>query len=127
MSSALFAGQAERTRSQVTPGAASARTLYHELIANDGATGSADAAPAFLARELDAAAAMPCDLPDDPRDLHAWAAPRHAAIAALYADYLAERRAGAPRRYFSCMAHALYFLRCVAPTKLVDGAWLYAP
>src|SRR5690606_7716246 len=29
------------------------------------------------------------------------------------------------RQYFTSRAHALYFLRNVAPTKLVDGAWLY--
>ena len=29
------------------------------------------------------------------------------------------------RQYFSNRAHALYFLRCAAPTKLVDGAWLF--
>lgn len=32
---------------------------------------------------------------------------------------------GEPRRYFRNRAHALYFLRGVAPTKLVDGAWLH--
>jgi hypothetical protein len=30
-----------------------------------------------------------------------------------------------PRRYFGSKSHALYFLKNVAPTKLVDGAWLY--
>jgi hypothetical protein len=44
---------------------------------------------------------------------------------AAYGQYLEERKAGAPRRFFSNRAHALYFLRAVAPTKLVDGAWLY--
>ncbi|RYF56716.1 MAG: iron-containing redox enzyme family protein [Comamonadaceae bacterium] len=42
-----------------------------------------------------------------------------------YQDYLASRKAGAPRRYFSNRAHALNFLQSVAPTKLVDGSWLY--
>ena len=32
---------------------------------------------------------------------------------------------GAPRRYFSNKAHALYFIRSAAPTKLVDGSWLF--
>lgn len=35
------------------------------------------------------------------------------------------RNAGGARRYFSSKSHALYFLKSVAPTKLVDGAWLY--
>ena len=41
-----------------------------------------------------------------------------------YRVYLEARRAGAPRRYFTNRAHALHFLQVVAPTKLVDGAWL---
>jgi len=103
----------------------SAHALYLELIANDGETGTPGAAQAFLTRELTVTAGMPSDLPDDPRELAAWCAPRHAAIAAQYRDYLAERKAGAPRRYFTTISHALYFIRCVAPTKLVDGSWLY--
>ena len=80
---------------------------------------------AFLAGQLACAAAMPCDLPEHPERLAQWSAPRNAAVAARYSEYLAERKLGAPRRYFANRAHALYFLRCVAPTKLVDGAWLY--
>jgi hypothetical protein len=46
-------------------------------------------------------------------------------VHARYAEYLEQRKAGAPRRFFGNRAHALYFLRNVAPTKLVDGSWLY--
>ncbi|RYY57799.1 MAG: iron-containing redox enzyme family protein, partial [Comamonadaceae bacterium] len=46
------------------------------------------------------------------------------AVHARYAEYLADRQAGAPRRYFTNRAHALYVLRSIAPTKLVDGSWL---
>ena len=46
-------------------------------------------------------------------------------VTAEYERYLAERAAGSPRRYFANRAHALYFLKSVAPTKLVDGSWLY--
>ncbi|QYF95892.1 iron-containing redox enzyme family protein [Massilia sp. PAMC28688] len=81
---------------------------------------------AYLERQIGASLALPCDLPENPAELAGWAAPRSAAIGKLYRDYLAERKAGAPRRYFSNRAHALYFLRCVAPTKLVDGAWLFS-
>ena len=104
-----------------------ARDLYQALSAANHADPRARRAMAgaCLARELAAVASMPCDLPDDPQALAQWAAPRHAAVAAQYQEYLATRKAGAPRRYFSNMAHALYFLRCVGPTKLVDGAWLY--
>jgi hypothetical protein len=47
------------------------------------------------------------------------------AVAAKYSLYLEQRQAGATRRFFGNRAHALHFLRSVAPTKLVDGAWLY--
>ncbi|MNJ31020.1 hypothetical protein D3C77_256400 [compost metagenome] len=39
--------------------------------------------------------------------------------------YLQDRRQGEPRRYFLNRSQALYFLQQVAPTKKVDGAWLY--
>ena len=46
-------------------------------------------------------------------------------VARQYADYLQQRKEGGPRQFFSNKAHALFFLQAVAPTKLVDGAWLY--
>src|SRR5690606_32642229 len=55
----------------------------------------------------------------------AWMEGNARRVHARYADYLEERRGGAPRRFFTNRAHALYVLRSVAPTKLVDGAWLY--
>ena len=100
------------------------RALYAKLAA--GAGDEADAAiAAYLPAQLALAQAMPCDLPADPADLTRWAAPRSAAVAAQYSTYLAGRKQGAPRSYFVNRAHALYFLRCAAPTKLVDGAWLF--
>ena len=45
-------------------------------------------------------------------------------VARQYADYLKARKAGGARQFFSNKAHALFFLQAVAPTKLVDGAWL---
>lgn len=79
----------------------------------------------FLASELDGVHGRPGDLPESPDDLLDWMAANTQAVHAQYALYREQRRAGAPRRYFSNRAHALYFLRSVAPTKLVDGAWLY--
>jgi hypothetical protein len=101
-----------------------ARDLYAAL-ADGPRDDSAHDIDAFLAAQSKAACALPCELPPDPADLAAWAAPRNGAIGLQYREYLAGRKQGAPRRYFSNRAHALYFLRCVAPTKLVDGAWLF--
>lgn len=66
------------------------------------------------------------DLPSDPAQLQAWSAQHAAQVAATYADYLEQRRQGAPRRFFSSRAQALWFLQQVAPTKAVDGAWLHS-
>lgn len=65
------------------------------------------------------------DLPSDFTRLAAWMNERHQRIGEQYQLYLKQRAQGAPRHYFSCRAQAMYFLRCIAPTKLVDGAWLY--
>lgn len=65
------------------------------------------------------------DLPAHPADLMAWMESNILRVHGQYQAYLDARKAGAPRRYFTNRAHALYFLRNVAPTKLVDGSWLY--
>ncbi|MFP5394160.1 MAG: iron-containing redox enzyme family protein [Gammaproteobacteria bacterium] len=79
----------------------------------------------FLERSLLATRTQPCDLPADPAGLDAWCEQHTVRVGQAYRDYLAERKGGAPRRYFPNQAGALYFLRGAAPTKLVDGAWLY--
>ena len=100
------------------------RELYFALF-RDVDDEARMAAADYLRSQLEAAAALPCDLPQDPRDLQSWLEQRTARVGRQYQAYLQQRRAGAPRRYFSGKAHALHFLRGVAPTKLVDGAWLY--
>ena len=78
----------------------------------------------WLQEQLLLADALPDDLPGDPAQLGPWSSYRAGEVARAYAAYLAGRKAGACRRYFSNRAHALYFLQHVAPTKAVDGAWL---
>ncbi|GGB99381.1 iron-containing redox enzyme family protein [Pseudoduganella buxea] len=79
----------------------------------------------YLEARLAEAAALPLELPDTLDDIAAWITRHTDAVGEQYRDYLAARKAGAPRRYFQNKAQALYFLKAVAPTKLVDGAWLY--
>ena len=100
------------------------RALYFALV-REVDQHARDSAADYLRLQLDAASALPCDLPQDPADLHAWVIQRTETVGRQYQAYLDQRRAGGPRRYFSSKAHALHFLRGVAPTKLVDGAWLY--
>lgn len=103
----------------------SLRGLYNALLTHEPADEALDESRAFLQAGLQQVAGMACDLPADPQALYDWMDERHQAVGDRYAAYLEARKAGAPRQYFSSRAHALYFLRGVAPTKMVDGSWLY--
>ncbi|MDQ2733803.1 MAG: iron-containing redox enzyme family protein [Pseudomonadota bacterium] len=108
-----------------------ARAIYTALLRERGEdAGRIDglarsSSRSFLLDQIDAAAGVACDFPDNVRSLATWLERENHSAAALYRQYLDERQAGAPRRFFSNRSHALHFLRAVAPTKLVDGAWLY--
>ncbi|MBI6634891.1 iron-containing redox enzyme family protein [Pseudomonas paralactis] len=86
---------------------------------------AAELAREYLEDQLAQVEQTDCDLPEAPEQLTAWVQQRCAAVAQAYADYLEQRQQGRPRRYFHNKAHALYVLQRVAPTKQVDGAWLY--
>ena len=79
----------------------------------------------FLHSQLALVKDADSELPDEPEHLYAWVEQRCAVVAQAYAEYLEQRRQGRPRRFFRNKAHALYVLQRVAPTKQVDGAWLY--
>jgi hypothetical protein len=79
----------------------------------------------FLREQIAAVSHEPSELPERPDELLAWMEAGAADVHRQYCDYLAQRKAGGPRWYFSTRAHALFVLRSIAPTKLVDGAWLY--
>ncbi|MCU0091905.1 iron-containing redox enzyme family protein [Pseudomonas koreensis] len=98
------------------------RCIHEALLADEHPQ---QLARAFLEDQLLQAAQLKDELPSDPAHWHAWVAEHCADVARQYADYLQQRKAGGARQFFSCRAHALYFLQAVAPTKLVDGAWLY--
>jgi len=100
-----------------------ARKLYFSLYADPAAQPAH--ARAFVDEQIALARELPVDLPSNINDLQAWIEERTDIVGQEYREYLAARKNGAPRRYFSCRAHALYFIKGVAPTKLVDGAWLY--
>ncbi len=115
-----------------------ARALYFALLDADGdgpASGTAHSREtgdtfdtpsiAFLEQGLRASRQLPCDLPERLSGLEAWMAQHTDGVLADYQHYLAQRKAGAPRQYFATRSHALHFLTAVAPTKTVDGSWLY--
>ncbi|VCU69590.1 hypothetical protein PIGHUM_01653 [Pigmentiphaga humi] len=101
-----------------------ARSLYENLYSATPDAGIRARAGKFLDASLEAVRALPNDMPATPQACGAWMEAKSAHTAQRYAEYLAARQSGAPRQYFSSEAHALYFLNEIAPTKLVDGAWL---
>ena len=103
----------------------SAQSVYHAMLEAPLAQQSCQLAHDFLADKLEQAAQLPCDMPLQPWALCDWLEREAIETGARYSSYLDQRRDGRPRRYFSGRAHALSFLQRVAPTKLVDGAWLY--
>lgn len=99
-------------------------SLYSQLIRTPAEVDSVSVRN-FLQNQLEATSKLPNDLPGDVADLSDWVRTNSQSVARSYQAYLQERRAGAGRKYFTNKAHALYFLQQVAPSKLVDGAWLY--
>lgn len=102
------------------------RAVYQELSSPDIDDCTARRRALALLRDaLDCVASSADDLPESPEALHDWMeASAHKAMDA-YQQYLAQRKAGGGRRFFPTRTHALHFLQAVAPTKLVDGSWLY--
>ncbi len=101
------------------------RQMYLALSERDIAQPAVDEAGLWLRATLDAAPAALPALPRTAQQFADWSAAHTEAVGEQYKQYLAARKAGAARRFFTNKSHALYFLKGVAPTKLVDGAWLF--
>ena len=100
-----------------------AKELYFALYADP--LNNARAGETYLREQIAAVQDIPADLPPTLAQLPAWIEARSEAVGIQYREYLAARKGGAPRRYFHNRAHALNFIKAAAPTKLVDGSWLY--
>jgi hypothetical protein len=121
----MHIGPEEWQRLQAAGEPGSLRALYHRLANAQPDEEAREEAAAFLHARIAQLDPDASELPRSPEALLAWMTRNTSDVHALYAKYLEERRAGAPRRFFTDRAHALYVLRSIAPTKLVDGAWLY--
>jgi hypothetical protein len=113
-----------------TGGYGPVQALYRSLLL-PGQPASAISAEAieqarvYLNAQLSAVKKNDCDLPEDPTQIAQWIADGVAQAGDAYRAYLAQRKIGGARRFFPTRSHALHFLGAVAPTKLVDGSWLY--
>lgn len=119
-----MANQAIKTNAIEISSTVCAKEIYFKLNKSEVAN-EQHGAGTYLLQMLEESQSLPHEMPDDIDLLEDWIKQRAEATGEQYHHYLAERRAGALRRYFTSRAHALYFLKGVAPTKLVDGAWLY--
>jgi len=103
--------------------ASSSKSLYFALLESPEA--AREEARNYLRAQIEAARLEPVEFPEAAWQLPGWVQGRSEAVGMAYREYLAARKNGAARRYFTNKSHALAFLKGVAPTKLVDGAWLY--
>ncbi len=104
---------------------AAAKTVFFDLFDGQACDCELEQAARFLSGQLDQAARLDSDLPAEMDGLYAWMERNTEEVGRRYHEYLEARQAGEPRRYFRDKSSALYFLKSVAPTKMVDGAWLY--
>jgi hypothetical protein len=102
-----------------------AKSVYDSLMQPSAYVRQVDVVD-FLNQQLSVAEGERCDVPSDPANLEAWIGQGVSKVAEQYSAYLKARHDGGPRQFFSGRSHAMYFLQHVTPTKLVDGAWLYA-
>lgn len=101
------------------------RKLYETLLQPSPSADARKRAAQFVERLLVMTRDQASALPENSQDLHKWMAGSASRVTDDYARYLSHRKAGAPRSYFPARSHALHFLKAAAPTKLVDGSWLY--
>ena len=117
---------AERSDCPIDAVAPCPKGLYQALGAAQPGHDAIARAATFLRQQITDATQIDVELPASLAATPAWFAAHNQQAGAAYQVYLGERRAGAPRKYFTTRAHALNFLQLAAPTKLVDGAWLAA-
>lgn len=101
------------------------RQLYQTLSRQQPDAQARKMAREFLDASLIEAARLPQGLPAELNELQGALEKRAAGLSRDYRAYLKERHKGQQRRYFNNKSHALHFLQAIAPTRMVEGAWLY--
>ena len=80
----------------------------------------------FLENELSNMSEKDCEFPNHIDQLEQWVTKQNKAQCIFYGEYIGRRSKGGKREYFSTTSKAYEFLYKIAPTKRVDGAWLYS-
>lgn len=80
----------------------------------------------YLQRWIGARPAQQEQFPQQLDELGAWLNQQNIQACHAFQAYLERRKQNGAREYFANVGEALEFLVKIAPTKLVDGAWLYS-
>lgn len=95
----MLLADAPRVETAPLATAEGAKDLYFSLYADPSAT--PQQAKDFVAAQIAVARELPSDLSANLDQLQAWIEQRTEIVGQQYRDYLAARKNGAPRRYFS--------------------------
>ena len=80
----------------------------------------------FLTHELEAVNVNKSQIPNNIEEIKNWYQSENRKVCQSYQEYLSKRKSGEERQYFKNIGQAFEFLVKVAPTKKVDGSWLYS-
>jgi hypothetical protein len=80
----------------------------------------------LLRHELDTVNLNKISVPENIEEIKEWYQSENRKACQLYQTYLTQRKSGCERTYFKNIGQAFEFLVKVAPTKKVDGSWLYS-
>lgn len=111
--------------SQLLPSKTASKQMYFDLTRQNFSQHDQLLSRLYLNEKLLAVEEMDSDLPDKLPDFILWMDENTHDVGRQYQEYLAQRKVGGGRQLLTTKAHAYNFLQSVAPTKLVDGSWLY--
>lgn len=116
---------ARNTENSLMPSKTASKQLYFDLSRDNFTQHDKLLSQLYLNEKLMAAEELESDLPANLNDVISWMEQHNAETTRQYQEYLNYRNNGGARQLFSTKSHAYNFMQSVAPTKLVDGAWLY--
>lgn len=125
LNTGLNNGQLITGNSQLLPSKTASKQMYFDLTRKNFTQHDKLLSQLYLNEKLLAVEDTESDFPGHISDVSDWMEQNNREVCRQYQEYLALRKNGGPRQLFTTKSHAYYFLQAVAPTKLVDGSWLY--